>query len=982
MDFLKKIVLVVFLLVSCLQTHAQVPFYKMFQVDKERSEIRVQCIIKDNKGFIWLGTSEGLYKFNGIEFSKVTSEFVRDSAVTALFEDSRKNLWVGFRGGKIATVINDSLKIFIPDGKQPKVSIHKIIEDKNSRIWFTTNGEGVYYYSDNKLTNITSKDGLNDDYTYALAIAKDGALWIGTDQGINICNLAGTKPDITALTSADGLPDNIVRVLLPSSDGNMWIGMQDKGVCEYLSAEKRIATPSVLRNWEYGQVNCMLETENDLWIGTDNSGILDVEINSDKSFRHLTTGGNIVLSKINDMLQDAEFNVWIANNNQLVRSTGEQISFLQNYETEATQKNSELRKTEPFKFIHTILYDHHGNLWFTPDQGLVRLAMGAEQGEKFSKFTITPREALVDITSLYEDKYGYLWIGTLGSGIFRMNTTTGKFLKIKGDSSLEKASILSIAGRGDDLWMAGLEGVTKCKIENGEKEIAKLQLIEIDEVERFGRNYIYHIFIDSHDRVWFGTDDQGLIVYDKGKFTTYTNKDGLKSNVIYSITEDPSGNIWFSTLKAGIYRFDGNSFQNYSVSDGLSDLNIFSIASDKYGNIVIVNKHGIDVLDPSTGLFSYYDRATGIEEITADLNAISKDKYGNLWIGTEAGIIKYHPCPGTKIRQPEPVLRKVSVFMEDFDFAHENKFSYDQNNITFAYMGLWFSDPGRVQYQYMLEGYNNNWITSRDQTITYPKLSPGKYTFHVRSALNQDFNHSKELKYSFVVKPPFWRKWWFFTIIWLFAALLLRYYIIRRERRIKHLDMLQQEKIEFQFETLRSQVNPHFLFNSFNTLISIIEESPKVAVEYVERMSQFFRNIVNYREKDVIPLKEELELLDDYYFLQKKRYCENLTLEIRIPEEIKIGRYVPPLTLQLLMENAVKHNAISKETPLHVELFINKYGKLVLRNNTNRKIKKEESSGMGLENIINRFRLLSDRTVEIKSTEEFFEVAIPLLKEE
>src|SRR5204863_515269 len=109
----------------------------------------------------------------------------------------------------------------------------------------------------------------------------------------------------------------------------------------------------------------------------------------------------------------------------------------------------------------------------------------------------------------------------------------------------------------------------------------------------------------------------------------------------------------------------------------------------------------------------------------------------------------------------------------------------------------------------------------------------------------------------------------------------------------------------FQFETLKNQVNPHFLFNSFNTLITIIEDNPKIAVEYVDRLSQFFRNIVMYREKDVILLKEELELLDNYYFLQKKRFCDNLSLFMDIPDELKISRYVPPLTLQLLMETAV-----------------------------------------------------------------------------
>lgn len=961
---------------------AQIPFYKLFQVDKDKSEIRVQRLMKDKAGYLWLGTSDGLYKFNGFDFLKINAELIHENAVTALFEDSHHRIWVGYKNGKIATVEDDSLKLFSANGKLPASSIHDILEDHESRIWFATNGEGVYYFDNDRFININSHEGLNDDFTYALALGNDGAMWIGTDQGIGICSLHGNKKEITKLTSADGLPDNIVSALLPDSNETMWIGMQDKGVCLYRVKEKTFFIPAPLQHWNSGQVNCLLATENHLWIGTDNNGILNYDMQHGFSSRQLTGGDNVKLSKINDLLEDNESNVWIANNVQLVRSSGEQLSFLTRDENKKQNGNGDERKTDPFKFIHAILCDHEGNLWFTPDHGLVKLDVIHSLGKQLTKFSITPPNSLVDITTLYEDNYGYLWIGTMGEGIFRLNTETGKVVKMNGDPSLAKASILSITGKDDVLWFAGLEGVTKCNIVHGERADAHLTFTDLEDTKNFGKNYIYCIFIDSKNRVWLGTDDKGIIEYENGKITTYSSSNGLRSNVIYSIAEDHSGNIWFSTLKAGIYVFDGKKFRNYSMEDGLSDLTIYSIAADQYGNIIMVNKHGIDVLDPATGLFTYFDKSTGINELNADLNAITKDNSGNIWIGTETGIIRYHPCERMEKHQPVTELSKVSVFLERVDFRQTKKFNYGQNNFTFDYGGIWYSDPERIQYQYMLEGYNNTWINSRDRSVTYPRLPYGKYTFKVRSSINQHFTNARTVSYAFVISSPFWLRWWFLVLASLLIGFTLRSYIINRERRIKHLDLLQKEKIEFQFETLKNQVNPHFLFNSFNTLISIIEDNPTIAVEYVERLSQFFRNIITYREKDVIPLKEELELLDNYYFLQKKRFCDNLTLHADIPEELKNSRHVPPLTLQLLMENAVKHNSVSKESPLHIELFINKYGKLVMRNNRNTKIKKTESPGIGLQNIISRFQLLSDRNVEIKDGDTFFEVAIPLLKEE
>jgi LytS/YehU family sensor histidine kinase len=179
---------------------------------------------------------------------------------------------------------------------------------------------------------------------------------------------------------------------------------------------------------------------------------------------------------------------------------------------------------------------------------------------------------------------------------------------------------------------------------------------------------------------------------------------------------------------------------------------------------------------------------------------------------------------------------------------------------------------------------------------------------------------------------------------------------------------------------LRNQVNPHFLFNSFNTLISIIEDDPQLAVEYVEQLSDFFRNIVNYRDKDIIPLKEELGLLHTYLFIQQKRFGSSLRLQINVSDVEKNETFIPPLTLQLLGENAIKHNAVSKETPLTINIFIQNE-RLLVQNNINAKISQAPGAGMGLQNIVNRYTLLSKQKVIIKNTNNNFTVSLPLLKQ-
>ncbi|HUS00556.1 MAG TPA: histidine kinase, partial [Chitinophagaceae bacterium] len=342
-------------------------------------------------------------------------------------------------------------------------------------------------------------------------------------------------------------------------------------------------------------------------------------------------------------------------------------------------------------------------------------------------------------------------------------------------------------------------------------------------------------------------------------------------------------------------------------------------------------------------------------------------------------ILYYHPSPNAR-HNPQTVLESAALFLDPIDIDTKHNFSYDQNSFLFSFLGLYYTDPEAVNYQYQLEGLNNEWIPTKDRSITFPKLPPGTYTFRVRSSINQLFDNSTEASYEFVIEKPFWTAWWFIVSAILITGGLVYWYIKTREKSVKKVERLQKEKIQSQFETLRNQVNPHFLFNSFNTLITIIEDDPKMAVEYVEQLSDFFRNIVNYRDKDVIALKEEIELLKTYFFLQQKRFGKNLSLNIDLSDQQTTQIFIPPLTLQLLAENAIKHNSVSKETPLEIELFI-EADRLIVRNNINIKFTKSDGAGMGLQNIINRYTLLSSQEVTITKNDEFFIVSLPVLKQ-
>jgi hypothetical protein len=558
-----------------------------------------------------------------------------------------------------------------------------------------------------------------------------------------------------------------------------------------------------------------------------------------------------------------------------------------------------------------------------------------------------------------------------------LNPVTGAYRRLAELPQPAERSILSISGNGSNIYICSLEGAVVASLPVPGN---KYNFNSFSGIGTIGSSYVYAIFKDSRNRLWFASFGKGLTVLDNGSYKTFNKTTGLASDIIYSITEDKKGNIWFSTGDAGIFKYDGNKFTGYTTAQGLSSMEISDIKTDALGNIVIVNKKGLDILNPETNTVSYINSNMGIDNVnTNDLGAVTQSNTGSVFFSTASGIGIYNAVKNIS-QQPLTIIENVRLFLEDEGPRPDSVFKHYQDNITFEFTGLYYSDPEQVQYQYKLENFNNDWINTKNHNAPFPKLPPGKYTFRVRSSLNEDFSHATEAVYSFIIGKPFWKTWWFLTLCTVVAAGLLYWYIRAREAAVKNVERLRQEKYQFQFEVLRNQVNPHFLFNSFNTLISTIEEDPKTAVSYVEQLSDFFRNIVTYRDKDVITLKEETGLLQTYYYLQQKRYGTNLQLAIRLSEKESAETFIPPLTLQLLMENAIKHNAVSRETLLTVEIFINQEGYLVVQNNLNPKKSREAGAGMGLQNIVNRYNLLSNKRVQVNNTGQQFIVLLPILK--
>jgi two-component system LytT family sensor kinase len=204
------------------------------------------------------------------------------------------------------------------------------------------------------------------------------------------------------------------------------------------------------------------------------------------------------------------------------------------------------------------------------------------------------------------------------------------------------------------------------------------------------------------------------------------------------------------------------------------------------------------------------------------------------------------------------------------------------------------------------------------------------------------------------------------------------YFMKQLRYSVEEKENLKRESLKAQLDALKTQVNPHFLFNNLNTLSSLITENTQHAQDFVQQLAKVYRHILEVKDEKSILLKDELEVLQAYTFLLKTRFGENLLVDIEIPKE-KMQKRIVPLSLQLLMENAIKHNIVSADKPLQIHVFAEN-GSLVVKNNLQMKKQLNESTGIGLENIRNRYKLLSDKEVKVTETNSNFTVSIPLIE--
>jgi len=947
---MKHLFLLLVMLWSCC-LWAQKPFAKHVWLSESRVPVKVNDLCYAADGYMWLATDEGVYRFNGRSFTMIHDSIAQP--VTAL-SVKNKEVYVGHKNGRIGIVRGTEVIPYHIAHSAPSSAITSI-HVKGLFLFVTTEEEGVFVVANHAGWQLTTAQGLADNFVYT-ALLSDTTLLLATDRGINCVRWNGNTVTVDVVSSLQGLPDNIVRVFKPIPGRKKFlVGTQEGGLALFDAEHSTVRRFRMSTRWAWGQINDILPiSAEEAWIGTEEGYLLRGKIFDDSLEITPYAYDDI---KITKLVNDKSGNIWCATNKGLLMTTAlyaYKLDFPEGYQLQQ---------------LTAMTYGEGGYLWFTQNDMLYKWKVD----EKTLPEPVIRLPA--SITCIYADEFHNLWIGTFGKGLFLYSSET--LTAVKNVASLAEGHILSVTGIQDHLWISSLNGVEEALIMEGE---ALLQIVRHhNKSSGTGSDYVYQLYPDRKGRVWMATDGGGVCMFDGTRYHRWNDSAGLKSDVVYCIGEDASGTIWAGTLSQGVFRFTDGRWEQFTVDHGLQDMNVYALAGTGSGEMIVVTEEGIDQFYPKNRQFRHFNRRLGLDiDSTLSIpNCIAKDLDGTVYVPYERGFVAFPASLQSADIRPSITVSSVSLFNKPVA-PEKRRFAHDENHISIRYDGMNFSNPERLHYRYKLSNYDTSWIYTSDEIIPFVQLPSGEFTFRVQASLSKNFSSVSEDRYSFIIVKPFWQKSWFVAFASL-ALLGLGYgYVKIRERNLRKMSRLQKERMMFEYEHLKSQVNPHFLFNSLNTLVSLIEEDRESAMDYTVHLADLYRNMLSYRDRDLISLDEEYEIIRNYMHIQKSRFGEALQLVTNIPEELLRTKRIVPLALQLLVENAIKHNVVSRAQPLTITITADEET-IRVSNPIRPKASKEKGAGLGLVNIQKRYELLTKKKTRFAREYNEYVVYLPLL---
>ena len=983
------------------------------------SQGTVETIIQDDQGYIWLGTNDGLCRYNGYEFKIYKHDEELENSITNNYivdikQDNSGNIWVGTANGlsKIDTK-TDLITNYNMNDEEKSLSHYNIgdilITKSGDVLVGTSDGLNIYNEKKDEFYRIFNKDSdLSSQFIRSLAEDENQNIWVATNNGIDKIDIKNNK-NIISFKTGHGkfdISENDIYVVRYDPKGYIWAGALKEGLNR-----------------------------------------IDINTNEVKQYKNddrdeKSLPGN----HVKDILRDSSGNLWVGTDNGLAKYNEQTENF-------ATYKNKIYDKTSLVNDeVFSIQEDESGLIWVGTYAGISMFDPNTNiehyKKDPFDENSISDNS----IHGIYEDKDGLLWVGTNSKGvnvINRKNYNVKHLNKTSKDYPISDDNINDVVGIDNKIFIAtknGLNEVDKdlktINIYNTEDGICNNnitalfadskknvwigtangisvlntntnEIIDITDIltnHNIEDQYIKVIYEDSKGNYWVGCFiDGGLVKIDPNKRTieNYRNKKedktSISSNNIRSIVEDKNGNLYIGT-SYGLNKLNesNNTFERYLEKDGLSNNTVYGLLVDDNNNLWASTNLGISKLDTNTMTFETFNIIDGFQGNEFNGRAYYKNKSGELFFGGINGLNIFRPNDINRSRYvPTVIFDEFKVNGKVYKDINNQEFKYNENTINISVFISNYKNTKNIQYMYKLEGVSDSWDISRSNNINYSDLAPGTYTLKIK-ARSYSGKVSDESAVKFIIKPPIWKSK-AAILIYLIIITIVIYRTINSVKRLDNLvknktlqltkEMEKNDKLLKKVIELEKRKNNYFvnLSHELRTPLNVISSTEQLVTELnkskdgigksklngcmqvvrrnTKRLLNLINNIIdtakiesgsyqlNIREHDIVYIVEEATL-------SLKDYIERKGIELIIDPEmeekiIKCDEHEIERCIVNLVSNAAKFTPEGGTIEVTIEDLDEKV-KIIVKD-----------TGIGIDkkyhdSIFNRFNQVIDQGAESK----------------
>ncbi len=944
---------------------------------KGLSQNSIYCMLKDSKGFMWIGTWDGLNKYDGYDFTVFNKENgLSNTTINALMQDDEDNIWIGTDYGlnSMNRESGEIIQYYHDDTLSNSLSsntITSLLQDKEGIIWIGTSyGLNIFDRHLNIFKSFNffnpNADPLLSNYISDVIQDDKGLIWIATKYGIHCYD----QTDESFIQYDLGVNDHsfysynlhYVNDLVIDPEGNVCLATRE-GVLILDPVSGNLGTlkdsPRDPGRPRAKLVNVLhIDDKRQLWVGTSQG----LEIyGSDYTFLRSVKAGISTLSISNNdikcIYQDPSSAIWIGTYKGL-NKVDQSPSRFTHYQNVPGNPNS-----LSDNIVYAILEDRQGIAWIGTFGGI---NLFDRSNEKFSLITHDPDNpaslAGNKIRTLIMDKEGYIWAGLESEGVDRIDPVTHKirhYVHIPDDTnSITENSIISmLCDSKGRIWIGTGKGLNILdpytgKIKRIDKDLKSgIKLVD---------NLVWSMYEDRKGYFWIGTSEAlHRISPDLKQISLITNQpenpNSLSTNRVFSIYEDEEGIFWIGTAGGGLNRYDSSldEFKVYTDKNGLPNNFVYATVEDANNNLWLTTNWGISKFNKQSDVFVNYDPRDGVQGNEFNIGAFFKNEKGEIYFGGMTGFNVFHPDEITLNRiPPRIVITKVDVFNEplrsDLDDGEVIRLTHSDNFFAVEFSALDFNNPSKNLFRYRLENYDEDWILANamQRRAEYRKVEPGTYRFRVIGSNNDGVWNTQGTSVTIIISPPWWKSWLFrisfitLAILLVWGGVYLRISNIQKKHGLEK-KMLNIEKQIFELEqkALRLQMNPHFIFNSLNAIQNfVLSNDTDKAVNYLAKFSHLMRMILANSSASHIPLKDELKALTYYMDLERLRFDNKFAYEIHVDPAIdEEFTEIPPMLFQPYVENAIIHGLVNspKQGLLTINLGLRENGimKCVIEDN-------------------------------------------------